>query len=179
MARDTRCAHWRPARRSVPDVSERAPQRWRPFWIHQGAEYLVGLVLVAAGVQSPDPTFPALAGGLIVVNAAVVDGPLGAFRLVTRPRHRILDVVVAGVVAVTAVLPFIEIDGASRATMLGIAMILGFLWYGTNFETRPEASRRRSQARAALASDRSEAIGRSAGRLVARATAEARKRRQH
>jgi hypothetical protein len=139
----------------------------------------VGLVLVAAGVQSPDPMFPLLAGGLIVVNAAVVDGPLGAFRFVTRPRHRILDVVVIGVVAVIAALPFLEIDGMSRVTMLVIAVILGFLWYGTNFETRPEAARRRSQARAALASDRSEAIGRSAGRLVARATAEARKRRQH
>jgi hypothetical protein len=179
VTRDTRrvrCVH---RRRSVPDVIERAPRRWRPFWIHQGAEYLVGLVLVAAGVQSPDPTFPALAGGLIVANAAVVDGPLGAFRFVSRPGHRILDVVVAAVVAVTAVLPFVEIDGASRATMLVMATILGFLWYGTNFETRPEASRRRSQARDALASDRSEAIGRSAGRLVARATAEARKRRQH
>ena len=151
---------------------------WRPFWIHQGAEYLVGLVLVAGGVQSTAPLVPTLAGGLIVLNAAVVNGPLGAFRLVTRPQHRILDLVVAGVVAVAALLPFVELDGVSRASMLVIAVILGFLWYGTNFETRPEAARRRSNARAALASDRSEAIGRTAGRLVARATAEARKRRQ-
>ena len=114
-----------------------------------------------------------------MLNAAVVDGPLGAFRLVTRPQHRILDLVVAVVVAVAALVPFVEIDGMSRATMLIVAVILGFLWYGTNFETRPEAARRRSGARAALASDRSEAIGRTAGRLVARATAEARKRRQH
>ena len=178
---DTRSAERRgpAARRSVPDVSQRAAPRWRPFWIHQGSEYLVGLVLVAAGLQSPEPTFPALAGGLIVLNAAVVDGPLGAFRLVTRPRHRFLDLVVLGVVAATALLPFVEIDGASRVTMLVIALLLGFLWYGTNFETRPEAARRRSQVRAAMASDRSEAIGRTAGRLVARATAEARKRRQH
>lgn len=138
----------------------------------------MGLVLVAAGVQSPDPLFPTLAGGLIVLNAAVVNGPLGAFRLVSRPRHRILDLVVAGVVAATALLPFLEIEGMSRATMLVVSVILGFLWFGTNFETRPEAARRRSESRAALAGDRSEAIGRTAGRLVARATAEARKRRQ-
>jgi hypothetical protein len=160
-------------------VNGRAPRRWRPFWIHQGAEYLVGLVLVASGMQSTTPMLPALAGGLIVLNAAVVNGPLGAFRLVTRPQHRILDLVVAGVVAVAALLPFVEIDGVSRATMLIVAVILGFLWFGTNFETRPEAARRRSEVRAALASDRSEAIGRTAGRFVARATAEARKRRQH
>ena len=138
----------------------------------------MGLVLVAAGVQSPDPLFPTLAGGLIVLNAAVVNGPLGAFRLVSRPQHRILDLVVAGMVAATALLPFLEIEGMSRATMLVVSVILGFLWFGTNFETRPEAARRRSETRAALAGDRSEAIGRTAGRLVARATAEARKRRQ-
>lgn len=162
----------------MPDVSEPVARRWRPFWIHQGAEYLVGLVLVAAGVQSPDPVFPALAGGLIVLNAAVVDGPLGAFRLVTRPQHRILDIAVFVVVAVTAALPFLEIDGMSRVTMVIVAAMLGFLWFGTNFETRPEAAQRRGQARAALASDRSEAIGRTAGRFVARAQAEARRRRQ-
>ena len=161
--------------RANTDETRRA---WRPFWIHQGAEYLVGLVLVAGGVQSTAPLVPTLAGGLIVLNAAVVNGPLGAFRLVTRPQHRILDLVVASVVAVAALLPFVELDGVSRATMLIVAVILGFLWYGTNFETRPEAGRRRSEARAALASDRSEAIGRTAGRFVARATAEARKRRQ-
>jgi hypothetical protein len=161
--------------RTNTDDTRRA---WRPFWLHQGAEYLVGLVLVAGGVQSTAPLVPTLAGGLIVLNAAVVNGPLGAFRLVTRPQHRILDLVVASVVAVAALLPFVELDGVSRATMLIVAVILGFLWYGTNFETRPEAGRRRSEARAALASDRSEAIGRTAGRFVARATAEARKRRQ-
>jgi hypothetical protein len=162
----------------VPIVNRRSGQRWRPFWLHQGAEYLVGLVLVAAGVQSPDPLFPLLAGGLIVLNAAIVTGPLGAFRLVSRPQHRIADIVVIGLVAVTAVLPFLEIDGMSRVTMLVVAVVLGFVWYGTNFETRPEAARRRSVTRAAAASDRSEAIGRSAGRLVARAAAEARRRRQ-
>lgn len=154
-----------------------APQRWRPFWIHQASEYLLGLVLVAAGVQSPTPTFPVLAGGLIVLNAAVVSGPLGAFRLASRPQHRWLDVAVVGVVVVVACLPFLEIDAASRFTMIGVAAAMGFLWYGTNFETRPQASRRRSGARDSLASERSDAIGRSAGRLVAKAAQAARDRR--
>ena len=158
-------------------MADQTVQRWRPFWIHQGAEYLVGLVLVAAGVQSPDPALPALVGGLVVINAAVVGAPLGAFRLVSRAQHRILDLVVIGVVAGTAVLPFLEIDAMSRVTMLLVAAILAFLWYGTNFETRPEAGRRRSEARAVLASDRSEAIGRTAGRLVAKVATQARKRR--
>ena len=123
-------------------------------------------MLVAVGVQSPLPTFPVLAGGLIVVNAAVVNGPLGAFRLVSRPQHRWLDVAVAAVVALVAALPFLSIDSTSRLTMFAVAAGMGFLWYGTNFETRPEAARRRSDARAVPASDRSEAIGRTAGRFV-------------
>lgn len=146
--------------------------------MHQGAEYLVGLVLVASGVQSPDPLYPLLAGGLVVLNAAITAGPLGAFRLVSRRQHRILDLVVIGIIAVAAVLPFLAIDGMGRASMLLVAAVLGVLWYGTNFETRAAASRRRSGARAALASDRSEAIGRSAGRLFARAAAEARRRQR-
>ena len=162
----------------MPVVDRRSTRRWRPFWLHQVAEYLVGLVLVGAGVQSPDPLFPLLAGGLIVLNAAVVTGPLGAFRLVSRTQHRIVDLVVIGIVALTAALPFLEIDAMSRVMMLGVAVVLGFVWFGTNFETRPVSARRRSAARAAMASDRSEAIGRSAGRLVARAAAEARRRRQ-
>ena len=58
----------------------------RPFWLHQAAEYLIGLVLVAQGLQSPTPLVPTLAGGVVIVNAAVVEGPLGAFRLVPRAR---------------------------------------------------------------------------------------------
>jgi hypothetical protein len=33
--------------------------------MHQAAEYLLGGVLVAQGLQSPTPAIPALAGGLI------------------------------------------------------------------------------------------------------------------
>ena len=69
----------------------------RPFWLHQAAEYLIGLVLVAQGLQSLDPVVPTLAGGLVILNAAVVDGPLGAFRLFSRRAHRIVDLVVIGV----------------------------------------------------------------------------------
>ena len=48
----------------------------RPFWLHQFAEYLLGLVLVAQGLQSPTPAVPALAGGLVLLNAALVGGYL-------------------------------------------------------------------------------------------------------
>ena len=52
----------------------------RPFWIHQAAEYLIGIALVAQGLQSPKPLVPCVVGALVILNAAVSIGPLGAFR---------------------------------------------------------------------------------------------------
>lgn len=159
-------------------MTRETTRRWRPFWVHQGAEYLLGLVLVGAGVQSPTPTFPVLAGGLIVVNAAVVTGPIGAFRLFSRPVHRVLDVVVVGFILAVAALPFLDIDAASRLTMVVIAAVMGFLWLSTNFDTRVQAAARRGAAgRSAVARFDSEKIGRTAGRLVGKAGEYARKRR--
>lgn len=128
-------------------------------------------------MQSPTPTFPVLAGGLMVLNAAVVTGPIGAFRLVSRSLHRILDVVVVVVIVAVAAMPFLSIDAASRVTMIVVAVIMAFLWASTNFDTRREAAAKRDAVRLASASERSEAIGRTAGRLVARAGQYAKKRR--
>jgi hypothetical protein len=131
----------------------------RPFWLHQAAEYLIGLVLVAMGLQSLDPFIPTLAGGLVILNAAVVDGPLGAFRLFSRRAHRIADLVVIGVLAVLALLPWIDLENANRILLAVCAVILGFVWWNSAFERRPTRS-------AGQSVDRSEAIGRSAGRAV-------------
>jgi hypothetical protein len=143
----------------------------RPFWLHQAAEYLLGLVLVATGLQSPTPVVPAVAGGLILVNAAVVDGPLGAFRLCSRRVHRIVDLVVIGLLVLLAVIPALDVDNASRAIMIGVAAILGVVWWNSSFATR--ASRA-----AATPAERSEAIGRSAGRVVGGAARAFRDRRR-
>jgi hypothetical protein len=131
----------------------------RPFWLHQAAEYLIGLALVAQGLQSPTPVVPALAGGLIVVNAACVDGPIGAFRLVSRPTHRWTDLVVIGVLVVAAALPWLNVDNTSRLLLAIVAVILGVVWWNSSFE--PPVTRTREEA-----VNRSEAVGRMAGRAV-------------
>jgi hypothetical protein len=98
---------------------------------------VLGLLLVAQGLQSPTPTVPALAGGVVVVNAAIVDGPLGAFRTVPRRVHRWLDVgVIVGLVIVAA-LPGLDVDNTSRLLMVAVAAILGFVWWNTSFVRRP------------------------------------------
>jgi hypothetical protein len=142
----------------------------RPFWLHQVAEYLVGLVLVAIGLQSPEPAVPAVLGGLVVLNAAAVDGPAGAFRAVSRRTHRVLDVVVIAALIAAAAIPGVPVDNANRVTMIVVAVVLAVVWLNSSFEHRAP----RVQGPPV---DRSEAIGRSAGRLAGQAAKFVRNRR--
>lgn len=137
----------------------------RPFWIHQLAEYLMGVALIAQGMQDPEPLVPALAGVLVLVNAAIVRGPLGAFRFVGRGLHRWLDLAVMVAILVGAVQPWIPVDVGGRLIMLVMLLPLGFLWFYTDWQERPGRRRRRLEA----AGPTSEQVGRSAGRMAANA----------
>jgi hypothetical protein len=131
--------------------------------MHQVVEYLLGLMLVAQGLQSPTPVVPALAGGAVVLNAAIVDGPMGAFRTVGRRLHRWIDVgVIAGLV-VLAALPFLNIDNTSRMLLVAVAVILGFVWWNTSFA--PRTAPRRGNRAEDLAARAGRAAG-SAARAV-------------
>jgi hypothetical protein len=143
----------------MADRSERAR---RPFWLHQAVEYLLGIVLVMQGLQMPEPLVPAAAGVLVLLNAATAIGPLSAFRLAGRRAHRIADLVVIAVIVALSVQPWLSIDAGNRGLMLVVAAVLGVVWWYTDFAEKAE----RAQRRAAAAGPRSEAIGRSAGRLA-------------
>ena len=114
------------------------------------AEYVLGLLLVAQGLQSPAPLAPSLAGGLVVMNAAIVRGaPLSAFRLVSRTLHRVLDLVVLAVIVLLIVQPWIEVIPADRLIMTGIVVVMGFVWLNSNFaEKVPRAQRKAATATA-------------------------------
>lgn len=133
----------------------------RPFWLHQAAEYLLGVVLVAQGLQSPTPAMPSIAGGLIMFNAAIVRGPLAAFRAVGRGLHRVLDVVVVLVVVAMGVQPFVSVEGSTRVTMVVIAGIMGFVAWQTNYTEKV-----RVRADVGVDGGRGVEIGRIAGRFV-------------
>jgi hypothetical protein len=134
----------------------------RPFWLHQVVEYILGIVLISAAFQSPEPAVASVLGVVIMVNAAITEGPGGAFRLVHRKVHRVLDVVVFGLLVAGAVQPFFGIDLTSRVLLAAIAVVLGFVWWHTDFATKDERkARRRGMARPS-----SEEIGRRAGRVV-------------
>ena len=142
----------------------------RPFWLHQAAEYLVGIVIVVMGLQTLKPAVPVLAGGLVLLNAALVDGPLGAFRLFGRRAHRIVDLFVIAVLALGAVIPVFGEDATGRAVMAAGAVILAVVWWNSAFETRASKRGAATQTTAPAGQpakvDRSQAIGRSAGRMA-------------
>ena len=138
----------------------------RPFWVHQLVEYAVGIGLIGASVQMPNPTVAALLGLLVIVNAAVAKGAAGAFRLVGRRLHRVLDLVVVGTLAVFAVQPWVSIDNTSRLLIGGVAFILLFVWFYTDYSERATWSERRAAKRARSAPADSTEIGRRAGRAV-------------
>ena len=143
----------------------------RPFWLHQAAEYLIGLILVAMGLQSLEPTVPTIAGGVVLLNAALVDGPLGAFRLFSRRAHRVVDVIVIAGLAVVAVLPFLDLDATSRILLGGGAFVLAVVWWNSAFQARAPRKAKVSGdgppiGSTAKPADRSESIGRGAGRLA-------------
>lgn len=174
---------------SVPGVVK------RPFWIHQLVEYILGLALVSLGLQSPQPEVPAAMGLLILVNASIVRrAPLSAFRLVTKAQHRVLDIVVIGVLAVATIQPWVEMLTADRLTIGGIAFIMGVVWMRSSFTDRrrspvtpvtpieapspaasPAASPGASPAASNPSTDRSTEIGRTAGRAVGQGLHKARR----
>jgi hypothetical protein len=148
-------------------VSERA---LRPFWIHQIAEYLIGAALLAQGMQEPEPLVPLVAGGLVVVNAAVVRGPVGAFKWVGRRTHRWLDLAVMVAIAVGAAQPWVEIRSSGRGLMLVMLLPLGFLWFYTDWAERVSRRERRENRAGVRSGD----VGRTAGRLAGRSYSAAR-----
>ena len=134
----------------------------RPFWIHQLSEYLIGVALIAQGLQERDPVVPAVAGIAIMGNASIVRGPLGAFKWVGRGLHRWLDMVLMIGILAAAVQPWVEVPAGGRLIMLVMLVPLGFLWFYTDWAER----RSRKERRVERGSVRSEDVGRSAGRMA-------------
>lgn len=142
-----------------------AERAMRPFWIHQLAEYLIGVALIAQGLQEKDPVVPAVAGIAVLLNAAIARGPLGAFKWVGRRTHRWLDLVLIVGILVAAVQPSMTVPPGGRLIMLVMLVPLGFLWFYTDWAERPG----RKERRLASADVKGDAVGRSAGRLAGNA----------
>lgn len=132
----------------------------RPFWMHQLVEYILGGALVASGLQSPTPAVPSVLGGIVMLHAAITIGPAGAFRVLRRRAHQVIDVLVIAAELLAAVQPWIDLASATRIIIVGIGIVHLFVWWQTNF-----AERVRSLA-VSPEGGRSTEVGRIAGRLV-------------
>lgn len=153
----------------------------RPFWMHQLVEYIIGACFISTAIPSSTPIIPIVLGGLIIVNAAISTGPAGAFRLVHRQVHRVFDVALIGATVLASIQPIYTVQTSTRAIMILLALVLGFVWWNTDFATRNERKERRrggshSAATAAGRAARStpadtkvdpEIAGRAAGRSAA------------
>jgi hypothetical protein len=137
----------------------------RPFWVHQLVEYLLGIGLISAAIQMPQPAVPAVLGLVIILNASVAKGAAGAFRLAGKQAHRRLDVVVMLLLVAGAVQPWISIDNISRLLLGGVGFVLWFVWFHTDFTEKVARSERKAAANDAPRPT-SEDIGRGAGRAV-------------
>jgi hypothetical protein len=132
----------------------------RPFWMHQLVEYILGASMVASGLHSPTPAVPAILGTLIMFHAAMTTAPLGAFRIINRGVHRVVDVVLIAVEIFAGAQPWIHLDSATRMIVIGIAVVQLFVWFNTNFAMRVKAPPISGEG------GRSTQVGRIAGRLV-------------
>ena len=101
--------------------------RGLPFSIHQVAEYLIGLGLIAQAVQGSKSLLPIVFGAAVLLSAALTDGPLAGWKTVSRPAHKVVDIVLASSPSLLAVLPWSGADASGRAVLLIAAALLGML----------------------------------------------------
>jgi hypothetical protein len=121
---------------------QRSPTGGVPFWAHQLAEMLLGGVLMVEGARTGRHTAVLVGlGGALVVLGLASDGALGAWPLVGRRLHRIVDVVAAAVLAASPLV--LSIDDVLAVVLLEAAA-LGMLWLAlrTEWAARPRRAPR-------------------------------------
>lgn len=132
----------------------------RSFWLHQLCEYVVAGFLASAATQSKQPLPIALLAIVVLLNAALVQGPVSAFQFVPRNVHRILDIALIVVMAATALLA--NLNASARVTVLGLTVVMSMIALGTNY------AKSEPRVRSASPSDRSEQFAKTAGRTAGR-----------
>jgi hypothetical protein len=125
-----------PRERRKPDSETSARV---PFWAHQLAEILLGVVLLFEGARTGTHVAVLVAGIALLVFSMITDGPLSAWPLIPRRIHRIGDFVFAGIFAVS---PFLlGVDDAAGIVLLGAAAVV-MLWLGLRTDVRTPVRQR-------------------------------------
>jgi len=103
----------------------------RGFWLHQIVEYLIAAALILMSAQSDYPMVTSVFGIALLINVTITDGPLSAYKIISRQVHRIIDwlYVVALIVGAIA----LDIDQSTRTTLFGVAIALVVIALTTNY----------------------------------------------
>ncbi|HTN78190.1 MAG TPA: hypothetical protein VMK16_00845 [Acidimicrobiales bacterium] len=140
----------------------------RPYWLHQVAEYIVGLVLLLSIARAHGDAAPLLGAGaaLVLINVAISGPPAGCVRMVSRPVHKWTDV---AVVAALVAMPIVFHDRASSTVwlvMIFSALVLLVVRLTTNYSVKPPREPMPPISDIAKASPR--ALGRALGKAQRR-----------
>lgn len=164
-----------PGRPAGPDGagSEHRERRVIPFALHQAGEYLFAVIVIFVAVHiGGRPQVILLAGGAaLAAMAAVTDGPLGAWKRLSRRAHRVADWVLVGVLALLPVLP-----GRSLVSILVLEAMAFCQWRMssmTRYEPRPPRPRR---AGPSVVHSTARHLGRRSGAQLSRRAAARRER---
>jgi hypothetical protein len=122
-----------------------------PFWIHQLVEYTVAILIASEGARSGKPLVPMVGAVVVLVNAAIADGPGAAFRWVPRKVHRVLDLVVATGLVLAGIVLRSQAGSVGQVILIGGGALLGALVLRSNYEPKP-VKVRRSRTRPNVAS---------------------------
>jgi len=103
----------------------------RGFWLHQIVEYLIAAALILMSAQSDYPFVTSAFGIALLINVTITDGPLSAYKIISRQVHRIIDwlYVVALIIGAIA----LDIDQSTRTTLFGVAIALVVIALTTNY----------------------------------------------
>lgn len=106
----------------------------RGFWLHQLVEYVIAILLIVMSAQIREPLVPVLFGVALLLNAAVADGAMSAFKLLSRGMHRLVDWLIIVGCLISAV--FLDTGATGRLALVGVGLVLAVISLGTNFAKR-------------------------------------------
>ena len=103
----------------------------RGFWLHQIVEYLIAAALILMSAQSDYPIVTSAFGIALLINVTIADGPLSAYKIISRTVHRIFDwlYVVALIIGSIS----LDIDQSTRTTLFGVSIALVVIALSTNY----------------------------------------------
>ena len=110
-------------------------QRTKGMWLVQLCEYVIGFALAMSASKSVSPAALAVIAIAIIVNAAISDGSLAAFHVLTARTHQAVGIGIALSAVVIAVIA--SFDLTSRLTLVVAALTQGFVSvrFGNGFRT--------------------------------------------